>query len=122
MTYDSNNIFARILRKDIPCKKVLEDDFGLAFHDAYPQAPLHVLAIPKGPFRHALDFYTLASSDMLQGFNQFLGRVIDHLDIAPQGYRLITNHGKNGGQEVPHFHIHILAGKVLGPMIAKETS
>lgn len=117
MPYNSENIFAKILRKEIPCKVVLENAFGLAFHDIAPQAPLHVLVIPKGPFQSSSDFHQKASPDEIVGFYTFLENVIAHFHLHEEGYRLISNHGINAGQEVPHFHIHLLAGQPLGPLL-----
>jgi diadenosine tetraphosphate (Ap4A) HIT family hydrolase len=118
MSYDNNNIFARILRKEIPCKTVLESDHGLAFHDIHPKAPVHVLVIPKGNYTDAFDFYSRAGEEEIMGFSRFLSEVIEVLGIKEQGYRLIANHGLYGGQEVPHFHMHILGGRSLGPMVS----
>lgn len=117
MEYDTNNVFAKILRKEIPCKSLYEDSFALAFHDIHPRAPVHVLVIPKGAFISAHDFYTNASAEEIAGFYRAMGRIIDDLQLKEGGYRLISNGGVNAGQEVPHFHIHILAGKQLGPML-----
>ncbi len=118
MTYDVGNIFAKILRAEIPSKKVLEDDWGLAFHDIAPKAPLHVLMIPKGPYTDSQDFYQNATPDEITGFGRFVAKVIEALDVKADGYRLLSNCGLNGGQEVPHYHIHLFAGKPLGPMLA----
>lgn len=119
MPYDTNNVFARILRGEIPCKKVYEDDFALAFYDISPQAPTHVLIIPKGSYTHQMDFSLHAKEEEIIGFQRALGKLIDQLDL-PGGYRVIANGLADGGQEVPHYHLHILGGKPLGPMICKK--
>lgn len=115
--YDPQNIFAKILREEIPCKKVHEDDFSLAFHDISPQAPLHILIIPKGPYTGFPHFMKRASPAEITGFFQAVEKVGKELGVEAGGYRLITNNGPDGGQEVPHFHVHLLAGKKLGPKI-----
>lgn len=124
--YDSGNIFARILRGEIPCKKVYEDAHVLAFHDINPQAPVHVLVIPKGPYVSFDDFSQAASEAEIVGFARAVGRIARDLGVAPSddgasgGYRILANTGSNGGQEVPHFHVHLFAGRQLGRMIARE--
>jgi diadenosine tetraphosphate (Ap4A) HIT family hydrolase len=120
MTYDPNNIFAKILRGEIPCQKVYEDAHALAFHDIRPQAPTHVLVIPKGPYVSFDDFSVKASAAELVGFVAAVGKVAREADVVGSGYRLIANHGANSHQEVPHFHVHILGGRALGPMLAKR--
>jgi histidine triad (HIT) family protein len=117
--YDSNNIFARILRGEIPCDKIYEDDYALAFNDIQPKAPVHALVIPKGAYLSMTEFARDAKPEEIAGFFRAVGKVVEKLGIAPGGYRTIANTGLNGGQEVPHFHLHILAGKSLGPMLAK---
>jgi histidine triad (HIT) family protein len=119
MTYDPNNIFARILRGDIPCNKVYEDTFALAFHDIHPQAPVHVLVIPKGPYVSAVDFGAAAPAEHVTGFYRAVSKVAQDLSLPVDGFRLIANTGVNGGQEVPHYHVHLLGGKKLGAMVAK---
>ncbi|MBM3502600.1 MAG: histidine triad nucleotide-binding protein [Alphaproteobacteria bacterium] len=119
MSYDPNNIFAKILRGEIPCKKVYEDTHALAFHDIRPQAPTHVLVIPKGPYVSFDDFSAKASAAEIAGFVAAVGKVARDLGVATSGYRLIANHGANSHQEVPHFHVHILGGRALGPMLVK---
>lgn len=119
MAYDTNNIFARILRGDIPCKKVFENEHALAFHDIHPQAPIHVLVIPKGAYENHADFSARASEAEAAGFTRAVGVVAKDVGAAQGGYRLITNNGVNAGQEVPHYHVHILAGRALGPMLSK---
>jgi len=118
MPYDENNIFAKILRGEIPAKKVYEDDFTLAFYDIHPQAPVHVLVIPKGAYVSALDFGSKATADEIAGFCRAVSKVANDLGLAEAGFRLIANTGINGGQEVPHYHVHLLGGKKIGPMIA----
>ncbi len=123
MSYDEGNIFARILREEIPCQKIFENQAALAFHDVAPQAPIHALVIPKSPYQNMYEFYQKAPLDHLQGFSEALVKVIDLLGLKEYGYRMITNQGLYGGQEVPHFHVHLLGGKPLGRMISeRETS
>lgn len=117
MSYDSNNIFARILRKELPCRSVFENEFALAFHDLFPAAPTHVLVIPKGEFISFDDFMQSASPEMVMGFFQAVQMVANQLDLVESGYRLISNHGADAAQTVPHFHVHILGKKKLGPLI-----
>ena len=114
--YDENNIFAKILRKEISCDKVYEDEFSLFFNDISPKAKLHVLGIPKFPCTTFSDFLTNANDHNILSFFKSIQLVISKLNIEDSGYRLITNSGENGGQEVPHFHIHILAGEIIGPL------
>ena len=120
MSYDSNNIFAKILRGEIPCKKAFENDQALAFHDISPQAPVHLLVSPKGPFVSLDDFTAKASAAEIEGFWRAVGQVAREAELVTGGYRLISNHGTNAHQEVPHFHVHILGGRALGPMLAKS--
>lgn len=115
MSYDHNNIFARILRGEIPHRPVYDDAWTLAFHDIAPKAPIHVLVIPKGPYLCADDFYSRATPDEIVGYARGLAATIEALQVTA-GYRLIANCGTNGGAEVPHFHTHILGGRPLGPM------
>jgi len=117
MAYDSENIFAKILRGEIPCNKVYEDQHALAFHDINPQAPNHVLVIPKGPYVSNDDFTASATDAEIVGFFRAVGHVARELGVADPGYRLIANTGIEGGQEVPHFHVHICGGRPLGRMI-----
>ncbi|PKU23490.1 histidine triad nucleotide-binding protein [Telmatospirillum siberiense] len=120
MAYDPNNVFARILRGEIPCKKVYEDDFALAFHDIAPQAPVHVLVIPKGAYVSWDDFSKTAPDAEIGGFIRAVGAVARQLGLDEPGYRLLANTGRDGGQEVPHFHIHLFGGRVLGRMVAAD--
>jgi len=118
MAYDSDNIFAKILRGEIPCSKVYEDDHVLAFHDIAPQAPTHVLVIPKGAYVSWDDFSLNASDAEIAGLLRAAGKIARDLGIAEPGYRVLANTGPDGGQEVPHFHLHIFGGRRLGRMIA----
>ena len=117
MTYDANNIFAKIIRGEIPCDKVYEDDHALAFRDINPQTPTHVLVIPKGPYASSDDFTANASDSEIAGFMRAVGKVARDLGTVTDGYRMLANHGRDAHQEVDHFHIHIFAGKDLGRMI-----
>lgn len=117
--YDDQNIFAKILRGEIPCKKVYEDEHVLAFHDIAPKAPVHVLAIPKGRYVDVVDFGANASAIEIQGFFKAVAKIAQDLGLAESGFRSIANTGLNGGQEVPHFHVHLLGGRALGPMLGK---
>lgn len=117
MAYDDNNIFARIIRGEIPCNKVYEDDYALAFHDINPQAPTHVLVVPKGPYVSSDDFTATAPDAEIAGFMRAVGKVARDLGAVADGYRMLSNHGRDAHQEVPHFHMHIFAGKNLGRMI-----
>ena len=118
MAYDPNNIFAKILRGEIPCNKVYEDEFSLAFHDINPQAPVHVLVIPKGEYISMADFTADASADLIAGYMRAVGRTAEKLDLVEGGYRMLANAGTNAHQDVPHLHIHIFVGKPLGPMLS----
>ncbi len=117
--YDDTNIFARILRGEIPCRKVFENDHALAFHDINPQAPTHVLVIPKGRYVSAADFAALASDAEIAGLMRAAGHVARMLGLDAPGWRMLTNMGEHAGQEVPHFHLHVFAGAPLGPMLAR---
>jgi len=116
--YDPQNIFARILRGEIPCKRVHEDGFALAFHDINPLTPTHVLVIPKGAYVSAADFHASASAEDIAGFWRAVGQVAKSLELEASGYRLLTNMGVDAGQEVPHFHVHIFGGRRLGRMVS----
>jgi diadenosine tetraphosphate (Ap4A) HIT family hydrolase len=117
MPYDDQNIFAKILRGEIPNKTVYEDQWALAFHDIYPQAPVHVLVIPKGAYVSWDDFGTNASDGEIAGFIRAVGHVARELGLVEPGYRLLANIGMDAHQEVPHLHVHIFGGKALGPML-----
>ena len=116
-TYDPQNIFACILRGEIPNKTVLETPHSLCFHDIRPQAPVHVLVIPKGAYVTFTHFAEEASAEELLDFHRAAAKVCTLLGITENGYRAITNAGADGLQEVPHYHLHILAGKSMGAMI-----
>jgi histidine triad (HIT) family protein len=117
--YDDTNIFARILRGELPCKRIYEDDFALAFHDIHPRAPIHVLVIPKTPHVSLADFTAFATPEQIAGFFAAVGRVAKQLNLEDPGYRILANMGANGHQEVPHFHVHIFGGRPLGPMLVE---
>lgn len=119
MTYDSNNIFARILRGEIPAKKIYENEHALAFPDINPQAPTHVLVIPKGAYVSFADFSDKASEAEIAGFIRAVGKVAELVGVQDSGYRILANAGANAHQEVPHLHIHIFGGKKLGPMLVR---
>jgi histidine triad (HIT) family protein len=116
--YDDSNIFARILRAEIPSKKVYEDRWALAFHDINPLAPVHVLVIPKGKYVSFADFSANGSADEIAGFMRAVGKVAKDLGLEAHGYRLLANMGEHSGQEVPHFHMHLFAGRPLGRMLS----
>lgn len=118
--YDPQNIFARILRGEIPCKKVHEDAYALAFHDINPQTPVHVLVIPKGAYVSHADFSANATDAEIAGFWRAVGQVARDLGLEATGYRILSNMGEDGGQEVPHFHVHIFAGRRVGRMVPRE--
>jgi len=120
VSYDPDNIFARILRGEIPCRKVHEDRHTLAFHDIAPQAPVHILVIPKGAYRSQADFSAKASMEEIAAFFQTVGRIAHDLGLEKTGYRLIANHGADAHQEVPHYHVHILGGRPLGPLLVRR--
>ena len=115
--YDTTNIFARILRGEIPCRKVLETDHALAFHDIAPQAPVHVLVIPKGAYVDMDDFTARASADEIAALMRATGEIARAEGIAQSGYRVLSNCGANGGQEVPHLHLHLVGARSLGRML-----
>jgi len=115
--YDDDNIFARILRGEIPCKKVYEDEWALAFHDINPQAPIHVLVVPKGRYCSFADFTAGASEAEIAGFMRAVGKIAKDLGLEAPGYRLLLNMGSDSGQEVPHLHVHLFGGRPLGRML-----
>ena len=117
--YDDQNIFAKILRDEIPSKRVYEDDFAIAFHDINPQAPTHLLVIPKGAYVSWDDFSARGSDAEIAGFVRAVGTVARQLNLVEPGYRLLANTGAHGGQEVPHLHVHLFGGRPLGPMLAR---
>ncbi len=117
MSYNPNNIFAKILRGEIPCDRVHENDHALAFRDINPQTPVHVLVIPKGAYADLTDFAANASAEEITGFVRAVGETAQMLGITDDGYRALTNIGEHGLQEVPHFHVHLFGGQPLGRMI-----
>jgi histidine triad (HIT) family protein len=117
MSYDTNNIFAKIIRGEVPCKKVYEDDVAFAFHDISAAAPVHVLVVPKGEYVSFNDFTTKAGAVAVGNFFASVQKVAASLGLEQQGYRLITNHGAHASQSVFHFHVHILGGRALGGLL-----
>ena len=120
-SYDDNNIFAKILRGEIPCNKCDEDYFTLSFHDIAPQAPVHVLVIPKGRYVDYADFAANASAEEIVGFTAAIKRAAEKTGISESGYRIISNIGDDGHQEVPHLHMHVVGGAPTGPMLTKRS-
>jgi histidine triad (HIT) family protein len=120
--YDNSNIFARILRGEIPSAKVYEDEHALAFKDINPLAPTHILVIPKGAYVSWDDFSATASDAEIAGLARAVGKVARGAGLVADGYRVLTNVGLNAHQEVPHLHLHIFAGRPLGPMLARSRS
>ncbi len=116
--YDPQNVFARILRGEIPSRTLFEDEWALAFHDISPQAPVHVLVIPKGPYCSFADFSAGASAEEIAGFFRAVGTVARMLELEGPGYRMLANMGAHGGQEVPHFHVHLVGGRPLGRLVS----
>lgn len=119
LPYDDGNIFARILRGEIPSQTVYEDEHALAFHDINPQAPVHILVIPKGAYVSWDDFSARAPAEEIAGFVRAVGHVARGAGLVAPGYRLLANAGSDSGQEVPHLHVHIFGGRGLGPMLAR---
>ena len=119
MAYDTNNIFARILRGELPANKVYESEHALSFRDINPQAPVHVLVIPKGAYVDMEDFTAKASAEEITGLFRAVGETARTLGLVADGYRILSNNGTNAHQEVPHLHIHIFAGRPLGPMLKR---
>ena len=117
--YDDSNIFARILRGELPSKPVYEDEHVLAFHDINPLAPTHILVIPKGPYVSWDDFSERASDEEIAAFVRAVGKIARDAGMVEGGYRVLANVGLDSGQEVPHLHAHIFAGRPLGPMLAR---
>ena len=116
--YDRDNVFAKILRGEIPCNAVYQDEWAFAFHDIAPQAPVHILVIPRGEYVSWDDFSARAEPEEIAGFIRAIGHVAREQGLVEPGYRLLANVGAHGGQEVPHLHVHIFGGKPLGRMIA----
>lgn len=121
LPYDDQNIFAKILRDELPSKRVYEDEWALAFHDIHPQAPLHLLVIPKGPYVSWDDFSANGSAEEIAGFIRAVGKVARDHGLVEPGYRLLTNIGPDSHQEVPHLHVHLFAGKKLGRMLSYDS-
>jgi histidine triad (HIT) family protein len=117
--YDDNNVFARILRGELPCRKIFEDEHVLAFDDINPLAPAHILVIPKGAYVSWDDFSARASDAEIAAFVRAVGRIAREAGLVEDGYRILANTGHQSGQEVPHLHVHIFAGRPLGPMLAR---
>jgi histidine triad (HIT) family protein len=119
MAYDQTNVFARILRGELPCNKVYEDAHVLAFRDINPQAPVHVVIIPKGEYVSVDDFSENASEAEQAAFARAISRIAHAEGVAETGYRILANHGAAAHQEVPHFHLHLFGGRDLGPMLRR---
>jgi diadenosine tetraphosphate (Ap4A) HIT family hydrolase len=119
MAYDRTNVFACILRGELPCNKVYEDEHVLAFRDIHPQAPVHIILIPKGEYVSVDDFSETASQAELAAFMRAIGRIACQEGIAESGYRILANHGAAAHQDVPHFHLHLFGGRDLGPMLRR---
>jgi diadenosine tetraphosphate (Ap4A) HIT family hydrolase len=117
MSYDQTNVFARILRGEIPAEKVLETEYALAFKDIKPKAPVHILVIPTGPYSTMDDFVSTASAAEILGFSHAVLQVVKLTELDKTGYRLISNNGGHGGQEVPHYHVHVVGGTQLWDML-----
>ena len=115
--YNKNNIFSKILRSEIPCNKILENKYALSFYDINPQAPVHILIIPKNPYINLYDFTKNASIKEVEFFWKLVMDVIEHVKVANNGFRIISNSGHDGNQDIPHFHVHLLGGKNLGKII-----
>lgn len=118
--YDDQNVFAKILRDEIPSKRVYEDEWAIAFHDINAQTPIHILVIPRGAYVSWDDFSANAPDEEIAGFIRAVGKVARDAGLVVPGYRLLANTGRQSGQEVPHLHVHILAGQPLGPMVVKR--
>jgi histidine triad (HIT) family protein len=118
LPYDPQNIFAKILRDEIPSRRVQEDEWAIAFHDIAPQAPVHILVIPRGAYVSWDDFSARASDAEIAGFVRAVGQVARAHDLVAPGYRLLANVGADGGQEVAHLHVHLFGGEPLGPMLS----
>jgi len=119
LPYDDNNIFARLLRGEIPSTRVYEDEHAVAFHDINPLSPTHILVIPTGAYVSWDDFSARASDAEIAGFVRAVGKVARDAGLVEPGYRLLANNGVNSGQEVPHLHVHVFGGRPLGPMLAR---
>ncbi len=119
MEYDNGNLFARLIRKEIPADIIYEDDYAVAFPDLNPKAPIHILVIPKGEYVSFYDFTEKAPPDLIVGFNKAVFQVIKSMNLQKDGFRILSNQGVNGMQHVPHYHVHIFGGGPLGKMIAE---
>jgi diadenosine tetraphosphate (Ap4A) HIT family hydrolase len=117
--YDDQNVFAKILGGELPCTKVYEDEWTLAFLDIAPLAPVHILVIPKGPYVSWDDFTARASEAEIAGYVRAIGQIARDENLVVEGYRLLANVGRNSGPEIPHLHVHIFGGRPLGPMLAR---
>lgn len=117
--YDDQNVFAKILRGELPCTKVYEDEWTLAFNDIAPLAPVHILVIPKGPYVSWDDFTGKASDAEITGFVRAIGQIARDNDLVDDGFRLLANTGRNSGPEIPHLHVHLFGGRPLGPMLSR---
>ncbi len=122
MIYDHDNIFAKILRGEIPSKVVYEDDYVMAIEDAFPQAKVHILILPRGAYISMTDFSEKARDEEILAVNHAVFKIVDKLGLKENGYRLIANTGEHGGQEVPHLHWHIIGGEILGAMMISKES
>jgi histidine triad (HIT) family protein len=120
MAYDDNNIFARILRGEIPATRIYEDEHVLAINDINPQAPTHILVMPKGKYVSIDDFSTNATDAEIAALIRTTGKIARNAGLADTGYRLLFNHGSHSHQEVPHLHVHILGGRPLGPLVLRK--
>lgn len=118
MAYDENNIFAKIIRGEIPCNKVFEDDHVLAFRDIQPQKAIHILVVPKGHYISLEDFSAKASAEELTAFHRAVAQIVANENLSQNGFRAIANAGEFGGQEVPHYHLHLLGGEPVGKMVS----
>lgn len=118
--YDDDNIFAKILRGELPCTKIYEDEWAFAFEDIAPVAEIHVLVLPKGKYVSWDDFSLRAPAEEIAGFVRAVGKIARDMGLVEAGYRLINNIGPNGGQIVPHLHVHLLGGRVMGPMLDRN--
>jgi histidine triad (HIT) family protein len=119
MAYDTDNIFAKILRGEIPCDKVYENDHAIAFNDIAPQAPVHILVVPKGAYVSMGDFSSHATDAEIAGLIRAVGHVAKEAGLEDPGYRILANHGVDAHQEVPHFHVHVFGGRDLGGMVRR---
>ncbi len=122
MSYDRNNVFARILRGELPSRKIYEDEYALAFHDINPLAPVHALVIPKGEYVTFDDFAAKARAAEITGFFRAVAKAAELLGVAETGYRILANHGPNAHPEIPHLHVHIFGGKSLGAMLPRSST